>query len=276
MGPHGLPSLALANFGIFFRAAVGGLPAAGRGSGVGRCGLQPLLVAGLSWPLAGPAAPPARAGGRGGGGRGRRPGRACAPAPRSTASAWRAAAARQRGVRHRGRAHAAVPASARPDRRHGVEVFVAYGRAAGAPGPVRSKRVRPGSDPAAPRRVRLPQPGRHGAGLRAVVLGHPAVAGGGAALLGLAAPVTRRGGGALLGERLTPVQLVGFVVTLGAIAHGARLPAATTPAPVSEAQAGRGPAGGRTAPGRTTPDDHDRDAALTRMWSVWLWGRWAG
>src|SRR4029078_5551161 len=43
-------------------------------------------------------------------------------------------------------------------------------------------------------------------------------------LLRLAAPVTAAGlGWSAKGEGLSPVQLVGFAITLGAIAHGARL-----------------------------------------------------
>ena len=45
-------------------------------------------------------------------------------------------------------------------------------------------------------------------------------------LLGLAAPVTGAVlGWVVLGQSLSPVQLTGFVVTLGAIAYGATLPA---------------------------------------------------
>jgi len=51
-------------------------------------------------------------------------------------------------------------------------------------------------------------------------------------LLGLAAPVTGAVmGWAVLGQSLSPVQLLGFAVTLGAIARGATLPAGDGPVP---------------------------------------------
>ena len=67
-------------------------------------------------------------------------------------------------------------------------------------------------------------------------------------LLGLAAPVT----GALLGwlvkgESLSPVQLVGFAITIGAIARGATLaprpaePPAGRPSPDAELSPGSAP-----------------------------------
>ena len=57
-------------------------------------------------------------------------------------------------------------------------------------------------------------------------------------LLGLAAPVTGAVmGWAVLGQGLSPVQLAGFVVTLGAIAYGAWLPAAPSAPPVPEGSA---------------------------------------
>lgn len=47
-------------------------------------------------------------------------------------------------------------------------------------------------------------------------------------LLGLAAPITGATlGWALLGESLSPLQLTGFVVTILAIAYGARIPTET-------------------------------------------------
>ena len=49
-------------------------------------------------------------------------------------------------------------------------------------------------------------------------------------LLGLAAPVTGAVlGWVLLGQALSPLQLTGFAVTVGAIAYGATLPAASSP-----------------------------------------------
>jgi probable blue pigment (indigoidine) exporter len=49
-------------------------------------------------------------------------------------------------------------------------------------------------------------------------------------LLGLAAPITGAAlGWIVLGESLSPVQLSGFAVTLGAIAYGAALPTSPTP-----------------------------------------------
>ena len=89
---------------------------------------------------------------------------------------------------------------------------------------------------AQPRRVRLPQPGRAPAlafvlwfnGIRRLPTAAPP-------LLGLAAPVTGALlGWVVLGQSLSPVQLAGFAVTLGAIAYGASLGAsAPAAAPVS-------------------------------------------
>ncbi|HEX6567763.1 MAG TPA: EamA family transporter [Acidimicrobiales bacterium] len=54
-------------------------------------------------------------------------------------------------------------------------------------------------------------------------------------LLGLAAPVTGAAlGWAILGQSLSPLQLTGFVVTLGAIAYGAALPASSLGAPAPD------------------------------------------
>jgi probable blue pigment (indigoidine) exporter len=70
-------------------------------------------------------------------------------------------------------------------------------------------------------------------------------------LLGLAAPVTGAAlGWAVLGESLSPLQLVGFVITLSAIAYGALLPAAapvpgSAPAPAPAPDQTPGPAAAR-------------------------------
>ena len=69
-------------------------------------------------------------------------------------------------------------------------------------------------------------------------------------LLGLAAPVTGAVlGWAILGQSLSPTQLVGFAVTLGAIAYGASLGAgAPRPAAPTPAEAGAPSGGGAALP----------------------------
>lgn len=90
-------------------------------------------------------------------------------------------------------------------------------------------------------------------------------------LLGLAAPVTGAAvGWVLVGQALSPVQLIGFLVTVGAIVHGARL----SDAGAADAGTGRTGAGGPSEPqaGADRPvvghdlghhvGRHDRDAAV--------------
>jgi probable blue pigment (indigoidine) exporter len=89
-------------------------------------------------------------------------------------------------------------------------------------------------------------------------------------LLGLAAPVTGATlGWAILGESLSPVQLAGFALTLGAIAYGATLGASGPPAGPGRPRApGRGSAGTGTSPALRSPVDHEAPAGERRAWAA--------
>jgi translation initiation factor IF-2 len=88
----------------------------------------------------------------------------------------------------------------------------------------------PAPDHRQPRRVRVSQPGRHRPGLRPVVRRHSPAAGDGAAAPRPGGP--GHGSGHRLGRPgpvTTTVQLAGFAVTLGAIAHGSTRGASEAP-----------------------------------------------
>jgi len=71
-------------------------------------------------------------------------------------------------------------------------------------------------------------------------------------LLGLAAPITGATlGWVVLGQSLSPLQLTGFVVALGAIAYGASLGATSTSQPIPEAEARRASRVTRRVPRRS-------------------------
>ena len=223
-------ALALFNFGLFFPLLVVAVYRLPGGVAAAAGGLQPLLVA---------VAVVAHQ-------------RAPAPAPWTSSSArsrrWASAlvvirpgadldpvgVARgrrcQRVVRHRRGAHQALPDAVQPAGGH--RLAAAHGRRRCS---CRSPRVVEGAPPALDRaqrrRLRLPQPRRHGARLRAVVQRHPPPPGGRPAAARPGRPVTGAAlGWAVLGQSLSPVQLAGFVVTLGAIAYGASLGRAERPA----------------------------------------------
>ena len=197
-GGHGVAEwwrtavLALFNFGLFFPllvVAVYRLPG-GVAAAVG--GLQPLLVAGFTWLLAGgrPRAVDVAVGVRGGGRGGARRAPARRPArPRRRHGGRR----RQRVVLHRGRADEALPGAGQPDRRD--RLAARHGRgAAGAADPA-GRGAAAHARRSQPRRVGLPEPRRDGAGVRAVVQRHRPAAGAGSAAARPGRAGDRRGDG---------------------------------------------------------------------------------
>ena len=224
VGPHSA-LLALCNFGLFFPLLVVAVYRLPGGVAAAAGGLQPLLVAGLSWLARRPSPAAARARRRR---RGRvgvalvvvRPG--AGPRRRRRARRRR----RQRLVRRRRRADEALPGAAEPARRDRLAAAASAASllvplAAARRGADRRRRRR-----RAPRRVRLPRASSAtGARVRGVVRRDPPPADRrtAAARPRRARSPARLLGWVVLGQSLSPVQLAGFVVTLGAIAYGAVL-----------------------------------------------------